>query len=106
MTIALGVYMLLMGIIGYIRTKSPTALFVNGGIALGTILLGCLAGKAGTTLFSITLGWLVVVTLVLIIMTLKRLRAGAAARRGSVFIFGSMAVFSLLVLAILSTKLI
>ncbi|MCC6964492.1 MAG: hypothetical protein IT585_14665 [candidate division Zixibacteria bacterium] len=99
--IALGIYMLAMGILGYIRTGSPTALFVNGGIAVATIVLGYFNGGGSPLLLKITLGWVALNTIMLTYLTFKRIAAHSQARAGSEFIFGSMALFSLVVAILL-----
>ena len=97
--IALGVYMLLMGIVGYVRTGSPTALYINGGIALATIILGYLWGKNLAGLMgTVVLVWVALNTVMLGYMTFKRIAAHAETRAGSELIFGSMAVFAMIVL--------
>lgn len=103
LVMALGGFMILMGIIGYIRTGSPTAIFINGGIAAVTILLGYFMGKGNPMLANITLGWTAIVTIMLGFMTFKRINAAmhGTAREGSEYIFGSMALFALIVLIVL-----
>ena len=96
--IALGGYMFLMGVIGYIRTGSPTAIFITGGIALVTVVLGMLWGKNPTSVLgTITLAWTAIITVLMAYMTFKRISAHAETAAGSEFIFGSMAVFALIV---------
>lgn len=100
--IALGAYMLLMGIIGYVRTSSPTAIFINGSFALATILLGYFWGRnPSATLGTIILVWTAIITVMMAYMTFKRIAAHAQARAGSEFIFGSMAIFALIVTIVL-----
>jgi hypothetical protein len=100
--IALGAYMLLMGIVGYIRTGSPTALYINGGIATATILIGYFWGRNITGMMgNVVIGWVIINSLLLSYMTFKRIAAHADARAGSEFIFGSMALFSIIVLILL-----
>lgn len=99
---ALGGYMILMGITGFIRTGSPTALYINGGIALATLLLGYFWGRnlAGG-MANVVIGWVALNSVLLSYMTFKRIAAHAEARAGSELIFGSMAVFSIIVLVLL-----
>lgn len=94
---ALGAYMLAMGILGYVRTGSPTALYINGSFALVTIALGYFNGGGNAMLYKVTLGWVVVLTAMLSYLTIKRIAAHAEARAGSELIFGSMALFALIV---------
>lgn len=97
--IALGAYMLLMGIVGYIRTGSPTALYINGGIAVTTILLGYLWSRnLANSMGTVVLVWVALNTILLGYMTFKRIAAHAEARAGSELIFGSMAIFAMIVL--------
>lgn len=100
---ALGGFMILMGIVGYIRTGSPTAIFINGGIALVTVLLGYFMERGNPMLANVTLGWVGLVTVILSFMTVKRINAvmHGTAREGSEYIFGSMALFALIVLIVL-----
>lgn len=99
---ALGGYMLLMGILGFIRTGSPTALYINGGIALATLALGYFWGRNLTGgLGNVVIGWIALNSVLLSYMTFKRIAAHAEARAGSEFIFGSMAVFAIIVLILL-----
>jgi hypothetical protein len=103
LVMALGGFMILMGIVGYIRTGSPTAIFINGGIALVTVLLGYFMGRGNPMLANVTLGWVGLVTVILSFMTVKRINAAmhGTAREGSEYIFGSMALFALIVLIVL-----
>lgn len=102
---ALGAFMLTMGILGYVRTGSPTALYVNGSFALVTIALGYFNGGGNELLFKITLGWVALLTVMLSYLTIKRIAAHAQARAGSELIFGSMALFALIVTIIMIMKL-
>ena len=102
---ALGVYMLAMGIIGYVRTGSPTALYINGGFALTTIVLGYLNGGGNTLLYKVTLGWTALMTVMLSYLTVKRIAAHSQTRAGSEFIFGSMALFALIVTIVMIMRM-
>jgi hypothetical protein len=102
---ALGAYMLAMGILGYIRTGSPTALYVNGSFAVITLVLGYLNGGGNPLLFKITLGWVALNTVILSYLTIKRIAAHAQARAGSELIFGSMALFALIVTVLMVMQL-
>ncbi len=102
---ALGAYMLAMGILGYIRTGSPTALYINGSFALITLVLGYLNGGGNPLLFKITLGWVALNTAILSYLTIKRIAAHAEARAGSELIFGSMALFALIVTIMMIMRL-
>ena len=106
LVIVLGLYMLSMGVVGYIRTKSPTALYINGGFALTTIILGVLTGGIETAMWKITLGWVSLNFLIMALMTIKRIKAHANARSGSKLIFGSMALFCLIVAIVMTFELL
>ena len=100
--IILGVYILAMGITGYVRTGSPTALYINGGIALVTIIIGFLVSKGIGVMRVISMSWVGIITLMLSFMTYKRL-TNPDAREGSELIFGSMAALALIVFIVLFT---
>lgn len=102
---ALGAYMLAMGIVGYVRTGSPTALCINGGFALTTIALGYFNGGGSALLYKITLGWTVLMTLMLSYLTIKRVAAHSQTRAGSELIFGSMALFALIVTIVMILRM-
>lgn len=99
--IALGAYMLAMGLLGYIRTGSPTALYVNGGFAIVTMILGYLTRNGNPTTYLVTMVWTSLITLMLGYLTFKRIAAHSQARKGSQYIFGSMALFALIVTIIM-----
>lgn len=99
--VALGVYMIAMGILGYIRTGSPTALYVNNGFALVTLIFGFIAVRGSMLFAKISLGWVGLLVLLMGYMTIKRVAAHADTKAGSVLIFGSMALFSLVVFILL-----
>ena len=97
--------MLAMGAVGYIRTGSMTPVLITGSIALITILLGLLIRHGSRSLISITVIWLIVNVLLNTYMTIGRVAAHAESRAGSGWIFGSMALFSLVALIILLPEL-
>lgn len=99
--IALGAYMIVMGIVGYIRTGSPTALYVNNSFALITLIFGFLATRGSLLFGKISLGWVGLMVLLMGYMTFKRVAAHANVKAGSEFIFGSMALLALVVFVIL-----
>ncbi len=99
--IALGGYMLLMGIVGYIRTGSPTALIVNNSFAVVTALFGFLALRGSLLFGKISLGWTGLMVLLMGYMTFKRVAAHANTKPGSELIFGSMALLALIVFILL-----
>lgn len=104
LVVGLGLYMLVMGIIGYRRTKSPTALYVNGGIAVITIILGLLMSKENPFASTALPIWLALNAVMLGYLTIKRIRMGAEARGGSKFIFGSMTILTILVLIVVGIQ--
>lgn len=99
--VLLGLYMLAMAIVGYIRTGSPTALYIMGGMALVTGLMSYLAADQVSVYYLLALGWTALISLVVGFMTFKRIAAHANARPGSALIFGSTALFALVVLTLL-----
>lgn len=102
---ALGAYMLAMGIIGYVRTGSPTALYINGSFALTTLILGYFNGGGNPLLFKITLGWVALNAVMLSYLTVKRIAAHSQTRAGSELIFGSMALFAIIVAIMMAMRL-
>ena len=100
--VILGIYMLAMGITGYVRTGSPTALYINGGIAVATIIIGFLVSKGIGAMRVVSIAWVGINTFMLSFMTYKRL-TNPDAREGSELIFGSMALLALIVLIVLLT---
>ncbi|MDZ4723399.1 MAG: hypothetical protein SGI97_05800 [candidate division Zixibacteria bacterium] len=101
LVIALGGYMLLMGLFGYYRTHTPTPLFINGGIAIVTIIIGIFLKGGSPTVLNLAIGWIGLNTLMLAYMTFKRIAAHSDVRSGSEYIFGTQAVFALIVLIVL-----
>jgi hypothetical protein len=99
--VALGIYMIAMGILGYIRTGSPTALYINNSFALVTLVFGFLAVRGSMLFGKVSLGWVGLLVLLMGYMTIKRVTAHAETKAGSELIFGSMAVFSLVVFILL-----
>ncbi len=102
--IALGIFMLAMGIVGYFRTGSPTSIFIAGGIGVVTAILGYFVGGGSPLLWKVTLGWIGINTVMLGYMTFKRIAAHATARAGTEYIFGSMALFALIVLIMMIVR--
>ncbi len=98
MVIILGVYFFAMGMLGLARTHSFTPLYLSGAIAAVTIWLGWLLGKNMRTVRNLTLAWLSIVTLAMGYMTVGEVPAHANPTIGSSLIFGSMGLFSLVVL--------
>lgn len=104
LVMALGGYMVLMGAVGYYRTGSPTALFINGSLGIITALFGYFMGRGNPMLANITIGWTALITIVLGFMTFKRINAlvhGTPAYAGSEYIFGTQALFAIVVLIML-----
>lgn len=90
-----GTYVFAIGLVGLARAGSFTPLFVNGAIAAVTIWLGWLLGKGLRSVRGATIAWLVVNTAGLAYMAFEQIGAHAKSDTGSVFIFGSMALFAL-----------
>jgi len=103
--VLLGVYMLAMGAIGFIRTGSLTPVSITGSIAVITIALGCLIRHGSRSLMIFTAIWLTLNVLMNTYMTIGQVVAHAESRAGSGWIFGSMALFSLVALIILLPEL-
>ncbi len=99
--LVLGLYMLAMAVTGYVRTGSPTALYIMGGIGVVTAVMSWLVARGGLTNFWIGFGWTAVVMLTVGFMAVKRISAHADARPGSVLIFASTAIAALIVLYLL-----
>lgn len=99
--LVLSLYMIAMAVTGYIRTGSPTALYIMGGIGLVTAIMGWVVSRGGLTNFWIGFGWTAVVMLLVGFMAVKRISAHADARPGSVLIFASTAAVALVVLFLL-----
>jgi hypothetical protein len=96
--IALGVYMLAMGVIGWLRTDAATPLLITGTIGVITILFGIgLRGGSRNVLTYATI-WVGLNVLVDTYLTIATVPAHDARREGSEWIFGTMAFFSALVL--------
>lgn len=96
-------WMVAMAITGYVRTGSPTALYIMGSIGLVTGLIGWLIGEKIPSAFSLVgVIWLLLVSGVLVFMTVKRISAHAEVRAGSEYIFGSTALFAIISLVMLA----
>ena len=97
LVIALGFYILAMGITGWLRTDDLTPLAITGSIAFITILLGIAirSGSRGTVV--LTTLWTGLNVLVHTYMTVADVSAHDPNREGSEWIFGTMAFFSALV---------
>ena len=104
--IALGIYMIAMGIVGYIRTGSPTALYVNNSFALMTLVFGFIALRGSLLFGKISLGWTGFLVLLMGYMTFKRVAAHANTKPGSELIFGSMALVALIVFILLMRNML
>ena len=100
----LALYMVVAAIFGSYRTGSYIPLLILGSIGLVTLFLGLMTTKGGETLRKVTLGWLSLNILVEGYQAFWRLPAHPDARPGSSFLFGSIALFSLVVLAAMILK--
>ncbi len=99
LVILLGLYMLAMGVLGYVRTGSTTPIYITGSLAVVTILLGLLLRTGSRAVLKTTIVWIALNVLLNTYMTVGRVAAHAEARPGSKWIFGSMAFLALLALA-------
>lgn len=98
--IALGVVILVLGIIGYLRTKSPTAIGFNGAFSIVCIILGLLLAQGRTGLLTVTQIWVGLIALASMVMGARRLMAPNRAT-APIVIFTVMAVLSVLTLVVL-----
>lgn len=96
-------WMIAMAITGYVRTGSPTALYIMGSIGLVTGLFGWLIGQRIPSALSLAgVVWFLLVSGVLVFMTVKRISAHSEVRTGSELIFGSTALFAIITLVMLA----
>ena len=100
--VALGLFILLLGIIGYIRTKSPTAIGFNGIFGVVCIILGFMLGH-GSNVLTVTEIWVALIAAAGIAMGTRRLMAPKR-QIVPILMFASMAIFSIVVLIILLTR--
>lgn len=87
-----------IGLAGYLRTGSPIPLLINGIIGLITIVAGWTLAKrySGGRLFAVI--WSFICTGLYTYMTFMPVEAHTNPRPGSKYMFGSMALFSLIAL--------
>lgn len=104
LVVLLGVYMILMGAVGYARTGSPTPVVITGGIGVLTILIGVWMRSRSTAAMRTGLVWALVNSGLYAYMTFGRVAAHDEPNLGSILIFGTMAVFSIVTLIFLWTK--
>lgn len=101
LVMALGGYMLVMGLLGFARTQTTTPLFINGTIGLVTFVIGYLMLRANPVVSIVALIWVGLNAILLSYMTFKRIAAHETARAGSEYIFGSQALFAIIILILL-----
>jgi uncharacterized membrane protein len=94
----LGVYMLLMGVVGFLDTGSTVPIFISGGLGAITALFGFFIGRGLHAFARIGVIWLVCMTGLMGYMTFGRISAHANPTPLTSFIFGSMGLFSLVAL--------
>ncbi len=91
--IALGIYLILMGIIGYVRTKSPTAIGFNSLFGIVSLVLGWLLRGGSTSIETATMIWVGIIAATCILMATRRLMAPKR-QTAPILIFASMAAFA------------
>lgn len=101
----LGVYMIAMGVAGYVRTGSWVPLVITGAIGLVTIFLGIGIRRGSRTALVVTVLWFGLNVMVDTYLTIGEIAAHPEPREGSQFIFGSMALLSLIALVLLLPEL-
>ena len=92
--IVLGAYIFAMGVWGMTRSGALTPVLISGGIAAITVWLGWMIGRGIRSARMVTIGWLVVVATVLLLATFGGIANHPAPGTISMFIFGSMALFT------------
>ena len=97
-------YIMLMGIIGNLRTGAMMPVYLNGSIAIVTSILGLVYFKSGKAGLYILNGWLVLNFLMYTYMTLFGAKAHPNPTVGTYLIFGSMALFCLMTVVELRMK--
>lgn len=98
--IVLGLYIFAMGAIGFVQTGSFTPLLLNGTIAAVTVWLGWLNGQGMRSVHNATVGWLILVALLLGYLTFGRIVAHGDPNLGSTLILGSKTLFTVLALVL------
>jgi len=97
----LSVYMFIVAVLALIRTGSYVPLLIAGSFALVTLVVGLLASRSGHVAVNIAIGWVVLVFLVEAFMTFNTARVHGATRPGGQYIFGSVAMLSLIALLLM-----
>lgn len=96
---ALGLYMITVALFGTVRTGSLFPIIIMGSIGLITLSLGFFCQRGSLTAGKITVVWLAINVIVEGYQTFWSIPAHPGSRTGSSLIFGSVALFSLIVLA-------
>lgn len=94
----LGSYMILMGILGYINSGSPTA-FIMSGMGLIAVLLACFCKKSSIVWWTMT-AWIGINTAMIGSMAFKRIIIDPQPLTTQL-LFGSTAMFAIVVLILL-----
>lgn len=89
-------YVILMGILGYLRTSAMMPIYINGSLALVTSVLAFFYYQNKKKLHLIVSVWVFLNFLMYTYMTIFRVSAHPNPTVGTYLIFGSMAIFSLI----------
>ena len=91
-------YVMLMGIVGFLRTSATMPLYLNGSIALITTIFASLYYTKKAIWYYVVAIWILLNFLMYSYMTLFGVRAHPNPTVGTYIIFGSMAIFAALTL--------
>lgn len=94
-------YVMLMGIIGFMRTSATMPLYLNGSIALITVIFAFMHYRKKSYWQNVVLVWISINFLMYSYMTLFGVSAHPNPTVGTYLIFGSVAVFAGLTLGML-----
>ena len=94
--IVLGIYMLVVGFLGLVKTGSFSPLYINGTMGAVTVWMGWLLGTGMKSARNAALTWLSINVAVLGYMAFGRVFSQAANGSQSILLTGSMAALSVL----------
>ena len=97
---AFALYVFLIGFVGYFRTGSAVPVLINGIIAAISALIALFLFRKITFARIATAVWLAAMTCLYSYLTFFRIAAHANPPPGEPLIFGSMALFALIALAV------
>lgn len=97
LVMTLGLYVILMGVVGLIRTGSVVPVLITGSIALVTLLIAMFVQRGSRKALIFATVWAAINTLVYTYIAIMPVGAHDPNRSGSPYIFGSMAVVALVV---------